>query len=139
MHLIIYISDYTGTSKTLEEDIRNICHVSKNGNIKFAISGVLFYHNNNFLQVIEGDKEDLENLMKNIEKDNRHKNFIKIIDDSISQRCFEDWSMDSFNLNNRQYIDENIVRYLKDSSYEVLPEIDSKVFIELLKDFLLNQ
>jgi len=139
MHLIIYISDYTGSGESIEKDLNQISASAKKRNPELEITGALFYHKQKFLQVIEGKQEPLKNLLNILEKDSRHKNISTIIDDQISERAFNDWNMDSFNLNELQYIDENIVMYLKETSYELLTEIEAKVFIDVLKSFLQSQ
>lgn len=61
MHLIIYISDYTGKDKDIGRDLIKIQKSSVKNNPDLGITGVLFYHNGNFLQVLEGMQENLEN------------------------------------------------------------------------------
>ena len=139
MYLIIYISDYTGSEESIEKDLKQICSSAKKRNPELEITGALFYHNRKFLQVIEGKQESLENLLDILAKDTRHTNITRIIDDRVSERAFSDWNMDSFNLNELQHIDENIVRYLKETSYELLTEIEAEVFIDVLRSYLENQ
>ena len=57
MHLITYISDYKGTDATIHDDIDQITSVAKARNAKDEITGVLFYMENKFLQVIEGEEK----------------------------------------------------------------------------------
>lgn len=132
MHLIIYISDYTGTPHEIDIDLRNICATAKARNPKRGITGCLFYHNGNFLQAIEGEKSDVNSLMLNIGGDPRHSNLTRIVNSPISKRGFPDWNMDTFNLDSYAAIDREAVRqYEQAFSRQCL--MDSRIFIELLK------
>ncbi|CAK8711845.1 MAG: BLUF domain-containing protein [Candidatus Electrothrix sp. AX5] len=98
MHLIIYISDYTGDPENIGRDIIKIHKSSVRNNPNLNITGVLFYHNGNFLQVLEGMQEDLEKLMTVLEHDPRHARITRIVDTEVVKRGFPNWQMDIFNL-----------------------------------------
>ncbi|MGJ8640376.1 MAG: BLUF domain-containing protein [Opitutaceae bacterium] len=132
MHLIIYISDYTKTAAELSQHLEDICRISKEQNPKFGITGLLFYHNGNFLQVIEGEKANLESLMSALERDPRHKNITRVIDSEVFERGFSDWNMDAFNLNASDSISrEALAEYSKAFSKQC--NMDTFAFIETLK------
>jgi hypothetical protein len=46
-----------------------------------------------FLQVIEGEKKNVEKLISSIEKDDRHRNITVIIREPIPERSFGEWTM----------------------------------------------
>ncbi|MEZ6002540.1 MAG: BLUF domain-containing protein [Planctomycetota bacterium] len=58
-----------------------------------GVSGMLLYHEGNFLQILEGRKEDVYEVFDRISKDPRHKDVIRLIEDEIETRSFPDWSM----------------------------------------------
>lgn len=89
MHLIVYTSKYTGLEEEIDSVLNNICLLSKRNNFKHDITGVLFYHNKRFLQIIEGNIDPLEKLMTILEHDARHKNIERLIDSSIPKRSFQ--------------------------------------------------
>ena len=105
MHAILYISDYAGKEAELDTVLLDICTKAKRNNPNHGITGVLFYHNGNFLQLIEGEKEELESLMSIVGKDTRHSNITRLIDETIEGRGFADWDMDTFNLDDKKTID----------------------------------
>jgi hypothetical protein len=91
MEYIVYVS----TAKRLmnEEELLDILTVSRTKNKINNITGMLLYAQGTFIQVLEGEKENLDDLFQSIEKDNRHKNIIKLITGVITQRNFSDWTM----------------------------------------------
>jgi len=98
MHIIVYISEYTGRDEDVESDLADIAKLAQINNVEAQITGLLFYHDRHFLQVIEAKQVTLENLMDILANDPRHKNIERIVDESIPVRSFSDWHMASFNL-----------------------------------------
>lgn len=105
MHLMAYISEATSCAAEVGKDLSDIVAVAKRENLKRGITGVLFYHKEKFLQVVEGREEDLRQLMANIEKDSRHRNMHVLIDTKVESRGFAQWNMDSFHLDDDHIID----------------------------------
>jgi len=132
MHAILYISDYTGTETELDTALLNICANAKKKNPNHGISGVLFYHNGNFLQLIEGERDELENLMSIVAKDTRHMNITRLIDEVIEERGFAEWNMDTFNLDDNKTINRPEVAEIKRLIAECIT-MDTFVFIKTLK------
>ena len=114
MHIIIYTSEYKGEERTIDQDLINITTAAKRHNVEYGITGLLFYHNGRFLQIIEGPQKSLESLMDILETDTRHRNIERIIDEPIRERGFRDWNMDSFNLSDTEKIDPQELRVIRD-------------------------
>lgn len=132
MHLIIYISDHTGPAADIAQHLDDICRTAKARNPELMITGLLFYHEGNFLQAIEGEKTNLEALMANLESDPRHKNITRIVDTEIGARSFSDWNMDTFNLQIGESVSrETIAEYEKIFSSQWV--MDTWMFVETLK------
>jgi len=132
MHVILYVSDYTGTEAELDKNLFAICSRAKRENPNHGITGVLFYHNGNFLQLIEGERDELESLMSILAKDTRHINISRMVDEGIEDRGFADWNMDTFNLDDHETIDRPAVAEIKNLITERVA-MDTLVFIEILK------
>ncbi|MGB5684887.1 MAG: BLUF domain-containing protein [Candidatus Electrothrix sp.] len=131
MHLIIYISDYTGDPKDIGRDIIKIHKSSVQNNPGLNITGVLFYHNGNFLQVIEGMQEDLEKLMTVLEQDPRHAQITRIVDTEVVKRGFPDWQMDVFNLDADTVLKrKDLIAY--EEMFSKQCSMDADLFIKLL-------
>lgn len=76
-----------------DQDLQQLLDQCRRDNAARNVTGVLFYSHGNIAQLIEGDKEVLENLFEVISRDGRHSNVVKLVDKPIGARSFEDWSM----------------------------------------------
>lgn len=81
------------------QDLRDILDVSEKNNIERGISGFLCYSNGVFLQVLEGDCDELNQLYHYIVTDNRHHSPRIIECVPMVVRQFEAWSMQAISLN----------------------------------------
>ncbi len=66
---------------------------AKKNNNKRNITGILLYSSKCFIQVLEGKKEDVQQLFNKIGNDSRHFDLRVLIEKPVSQRLFEKWSM----------------------------------------------
>lgn len=62
-------------------------------NKKMGLTGVLFYENQHFGQILEGSSESVMALWKKIQLDSRHHHVRLIGIENISERRFPEWSM----------------------------------------------
>lgn len=115
MHLIVYISEYTGQKDDIESVLKDITTIAKIQNAELEITGVLFYQNGNFIQIIEGEEGNLRKLLDKIECDSRHRNMEYIIDEAVTARGFSDWNMDSFDLDDEKSINRGMLRGVSDA------------------------
>jgi hypothetical protein len=135
MHFIVYTSEYIGKEEDINLVLDDIVKKSKINNPSHGITGLLFYHNKRFIQVLEGERDALEGLMSILEKDNRHKNIQRILDQQIKKRGFMDWNMDSLNLTEGQDIDPDELIRIRDA-YKKHLLVDSKLLVEFYKAML---
>jgi|GEM_PF-5549755 len=135
MHCITYISDYVRASNSSVIDILNICSSAKRRNPQLNVTGVLFFHKNQFMQIIEGNKEDLDILMGVIEKDKRHKNIQIIFNTKINERSFPEWNMDAFSFEESSSVRETVVEFKKIFT-SLINDLEPAFFIDCLKEFL---
>ena len=110
-----YMSDYNGDTHTIDTDLQAIVSAAKRNNPKLGITGVLFYHNGKFIQVIEGEEPGLRHLMTLLHQDTRHRNITVLIDEPVEKRGFADWNMDSFNLSNQDSLDVTTMEKVRDA------------------------
>ncbi|MCI5120416.1 MAG: BLUF domain-containing protein [Candidatus Electrothrix sp. AUS4] len=132
MHLIIYISDYTGADKEIGRDLIKIHNSSIKNNPGLGITGVLFYHNRNFLQALEGEQEQLEKLMTTLEKDPRHTRMTRLVDTEVARRGFPDWQMDVFNLDADAVLNRRDLA-IYEEMFSTQCAMDAPLFINMLK------
>jgi len=74
-------------------DILRILDTATKNNKRHGITGLLCFTENMFMQVLEGDSFLINQLYRNIAKDERHRD-VNLIDYSfVWQREFPDWAM----------------------------------------------
>ncbi len=54
---------------------------------------MLVYLNSRFLQVLEGEKQEIENLYRKIQADRRHDRVYVLLSGPLGRRNFENWAM----------------------------------------------
>ncbi|WP_184542432.1 BLUF domain-containing protein [Mucilaginibacter sp. FT3.2] len=91
MDYLVYVS----TAKRLmtDDELLDILTVSRTRNKANHITGMLLYNQGTFIQVLEGEKQNVDKIYNSIEHDARHKNIIKLITGTITNRNFPEWSM----------------------------------------------
>ncbi len=67
--------------------------VARENNAKHGITGLLAYHQRELMQLIEGERADVEQLFSNIVNDSRHQQVKKLHEGTISARGFSEWRM----------------------------------------------
>lgn len=78
----------------LESDaITKIMTCSKSENKKHNITGLLYFNRRYFLQVLEGDRDTVNELFLKIAHDERHKKVIISEFVEVHQREFDSWKM----------------------------------------------
>ena len=75
------------------EEISYLLQRARERNKEYDITGVLLYISNNFMQYLEGPKDNLDIIYKIIEEDDQHSGVILIDREAIESRQFGDWSM----------------------------------------------
>jgi len=65
----------------------------RRGNARRGVTGLLLYHRESVFQVLEGFPDVVQDLYSTIAHDPRHRFVAKLIDESIDERSFGDWSM----------------------------------------------
>ena len=135
MHLIVYMSEYVGNTNSMFSDIGDIITTSKANNPKRGVTGILLYHQGKFVQVIEGEEEDLRKLMTIIEKDERHTNVQYLVDEKVNERGFDQWNMDFFNLSDKDSLDYESMQQIS-RLYKKQPLVRSDQLVKMYEDLL---
>lgn len=104
MKRIIYLSSATKFMSDFE--LHNLLKIARANNKIKNITGLLLYIDGDFIQIIEGDEFEINNLYSNIQFDNRHKNIICVSDQKIVKRQFPDWTM-GFNATSYKILNRN--------------------------------
>lgn len=83
----------TATERCSAIEIGLIVEAAKRNNARSNITGVLFFGNNYFLQILEGPRNHLNILYNKIIKDERHTNMQVLELREIGSRCFPEWTI----------------------------------------------
>ena len=88
---LIYTS--VSSSEQTEDDVRQILSSSEQNNSTNSITGLLMFDGYRYIQILEGDVENVETIYDSILKDSRHKEIELLHKGSITNRSFENWRM----------------------------------------------
>ena len=117
---LIYTSQ--ATNPFSKRKLLDLLHSARRYNTINSIYGFLYYKDEFFFQVIEGETQLINNLWDRIKKDKRHTNVKIISTNLINDYLFAKWSMGCIEFN--------------DPKLSIIPgisiELDSKESIDLL-------
>ena len=91
MYYLIYTS--YASNKFTDINLKSLLLQSREKNAIHAITGMLYYYQNAFIQLIEGDEMEVRKLYETIVADPRHKHVITIKEGNQVSRFFPEWSM----------------------------------------------
>ena len=92
VHSVLYVSKTLLEPAQAEAELAQIVAVSRVRNAALGVSGALVSTGMYFAQVLEGDREAVDELMQSINADPRHMR-VKIIRVAAEERRFSGWSM----------------------------------------------
>ena len=74
-------------------ELEKMLEESRIRNKVYGITGVLLFVDGAFMQILEGEKEDVLGLMERIERDPRHHGVKVFYEEEVDERAFASWSM----------------------------------------------
>jgi Sensors of blue-light using FAD len=77
------------------EEMEKIRTAASDFNVQHSITGFLIYFDQRFVQLLEGDFDDVALSYSRIRRDPRHRDARVIHFAEVESRAFQDWSMDS--------------------------------------------
>ncbi len=114
MHMISYVSDVRVGPQIVKNEMVNIVDSARKKNSNLDVTGVLFFENNHFFQIIEGPEDNLRQLYGTIEKDERHCRITKLLDQPVSDRTFKEWSLETFYVDNPSIINPTTLKLMRE-------------------------
>ena len=91
----------SSTTQTMSDDsLLEILKKAREKNSKLNITGMLLYKGGNFLQVLEGEQDVVNDLYAVIKQDPRHHSIRTFASRPITERTFGHWEMGFVNMNN---------------------------------------
>ena len=89
---LVYMS--TAEQDLDADDLEKILKSSKRNNSGVAVTGLLLYSGEHFIQVLEGAAETVAEVFAGrISEDPRHSKIVLLIHEGIEERSFDSWSM----------------------------------------------
>ena len=88
---LLYVS--SAADRVSGADVDQILSASRRNNLPIAVTGMLLLCDGNFMQVLEGLPETVDQTFERISRDDRHKGLNTLLRSSIAERTFADWSM----------------------------------------------
>ncbi len=115
------------------DELLAILQISRHNNTSRGLTGMLLYSEGSFIQLLEGEEENLDTTYHSILTDPRHKNVIKMLEGESDKRVFPEWSM-GFKAATAQELKE-FEGYVNPKGGEFLTNADAAPIISLLKTF----
>ena len=114
-------------------DIKRILEIAEKYNSENKITGCLLYYKYQFIQILEGEEETIEELYAKIKHDKKHFNVNLLYRNEINERTFPQWSM-AFKklsestleeLSGTMLFEDNLIRF---SEITNKPTLSSRLF-----------
>ena len=114
MSIFRYKSDNQIEEDNLSLEIEKILQASVRNNQKDELTGLFFLIENRFLQLIEGEEENVMKCFERIKSDVRHSNVSILIYRNVENRLFEDWTMHFMRIEGAEAFEKLGISKLKD-------------------------
>ena len=88
---LVYCS--SATDPFDEQALVELLAASRDRNSARDITGMLLYRGGEFVQILEGPRSDVEDLMQAIGRDPRHTDVRVLIEEPLHERRFDEWTM----------------------------------------------
>ena len=108
---LIYVS--SAAQPFSDQELVDLLEVCNRKNRLVRVTGMLLYKDGNFMQILEGPEDAVRALYSRIEIDPRHRGAIKLLDETIAERDFKNWSMGFRNLNLRRDAPEGFSQFMQ--------------------------
>jgi hypothetical protein len=91
LYEIIYTS--LASEPMTEEELTQLLDKARRHNQSVHVTGMMIYHRREFMQLLEGEQDDVIELYDKIAGDPRHQQIHKLWDGPIAERSFTGWTM----------------------------------------------
>lgn len=107
-HFLIRLYYVSEANESMSSDeLKRILEHAKSNNKKKGITGALIFNKNYFIQVIEGSRPIINDLLNALARDDRHFNVQVVSCEQVESRNWVDWDMNYFSHsahNNREFM-----------------------------------
>ena len=86
---------YVSAARTTmsEDEIVEILVLSRANNARIGVTGALLHNKGRFVQILEGEEEQVLRLYRTISRDPRHQGIYELSRETITTRQFPEWTM----------------------------------------------
>ena len=132
MYRIMYLS--TATVPFSDNELEELLEKARKNNIEKGVTGLLIIKGRTFLQCLEGEKSNVDEIFEKISKDERHDSIIELIEEDEGERYFPDWSMGYKNINHLEDVkSQKLTNYSDPSNTH---KFSSDDISEIFKEFV---
>jgi hypothetical protein len=131
MYRVMYMSN---ASRVIpDSELEEILETARKNNKEKNLTGLLIVKGRTFLQCLEGDKKDVEEIYEKISKDDRHTDIIDLIEEDIPSRLFPNWEMGYKNLKNLDSIKSEKIKQISSIDDFIIKKEDIS---EIIQEFI---
>ena len=94
---LLYIS--AANHEFTEQELSDLLSLARISNQEVGVSGMLLYHEGSFIQALEGEQHQVEQIYNKIAKDSRHTETRVLYRGAVENRDFDGWSMGLYRSN----------------------------------------
>jgi len=131
MKQLAYIS--TAIWLMTDNELLDILKTARKRNADNDVTGVLLYSEGTFIQVLEGQPHNIDQIFGSISNDKRHKNIIKLVEAKLDKKYFPDWNMGFATVDKDRA--REIAGFLN-STGEILEDESGNTLASILKTFI---
>ena len=88
---LVYVS--IATINYDQEKLTRHLERSRDFNFSLGVTGMLLYRHGDFMQLLEGEEEDVRRVFQRITRDGGHRNILVLLEEPCEECLFADWSM----------------------------------------------
>lgn len=138
IYQVAYISKNTvdKNQSDVKNEIKDILNVARKNNKELGITGALLYSGGYFCQVLEGEKDKVEKLIKTIQSDNRHKEINILSGEFVTNRTFAEWDMAFAGIEEKMRFD---IFGIKNSKDELAVKQSGQMLLQTLENLIKHQ
>lgn len=116
-----------------QDDLKDILQDSRESNISKDVTGMLLYIEGRFFQVLEGEKEGIDELYEHISRDERHRDVNIITRGYTKRRIFKDWSMRYSSISSKEFTRLSGIKRFSDLLRIKKPQLEQQVVMFMNK------
>lgn len=139
LYELIYVS--VATRDISAADLKSLLDDARRKNAQRNVSGLLVYHHGEFMQLLEGGKEEISSIYHRVVEDERHRQVNLLWNGPIRERSFASWEMAFLGLDDLMLDRTEGYSHFLESEFSAqmlggAPSIGKDFLLSLRNDFL---